>query len=126
MRFDGVCGSYSAFICIVFLFLHVRQNDFSLASVVDRNIFSSRATGIFVERRFCVRILRYQNSWELVLRVVSIRGTAERETAEREFFPFFLNKKKKQQQQQQQTNSKLKYISQNKGHAYILYPSWAI
>ena len=53
------------------------------------------------------------------------RGTAERETAERDFFSvfillFFLTKKQ-QQQQQQQTNSK--YISQNKGHAYILYPS---
>ena len=92
VRFDGVRGIYSAFICIVFLFLHIRQNDFSLSSVVDRNIFSSRTTGIFVERRFCVpQISKLLGVGPRGLLV--IRGTAERETAEREFFPFFLNKK---------------------------------
>ena len=52
-------------------------------------------------------------------------GTTERETAERDFFFlffffffFFLTKKNQQR--------KSKYISQNKGHAYILYPSKSI
>ena len=33
---------------------------------------------------------------------------------------------RQQQQQQQQQHTNCKYISQNKGHAYILYPSWSI
>ena len=56
----------------------------------------------------------------LVLRGTTEHGTTERETAERDFFLFFFFLTKKQQQ----TNSK--YISQNKGHAYILYPSRSI
>ena len=59
-----------------------------------------------------------------------IRGTTEHGTAERRnekqrngiffsVFFFFFNKKKQQQR-------KSKYISQNKGHAYILYPSKSI
>ena len=64
----------------------------------------------------------------LVIRRTTEHGTAEgRNEKQRNgifflffffFFFFFLTKK------QQQTNSK--YISQNKGHAYILYPSRSI
>ena len=50
-------------------------------------------------------------------------GTTERETTERDFFLFFFFKKKKKKKKQQR---KSKYISQNKGHAYILYPSKSI